>query len=824
MKKIFSLIALGIIFSSALASATLIDNIVSYYTLDSSSGTTAIDSLGYNNLTVGTALQWISGIINNAYNITGIETIQTGKNYTLYGNMTLNFWIRRTGNLPVSSTLISSDAFDNPPNNNGWRLYPDTTTTLTFNFNSGGLNSKVSPRLNQWEMLTYIQNSSGYFSYYNGALNGTSANTGYTNWALVLFGNTGNGLKFANATIDEIGVWNRSLAASEISQLYNSGNGLQYSFGVPRVISLLTSPSNGSSAVYSSKIFNSSATFAAVNVTNATFSLWYLNGTLVNTTFIPSINPSLNATSVNFTNLQYTTYLWNAYWCANNASNNSTCSWAANNFTYSRGLFLINSILAPLNTSTGNTFNITANITLSGIFSNAILTFNNTNSTPNVMQDSSGNYILTSQIQAPFVTSPVLVNYSYFLDVAGISSQSSIYNITVTPVYLNTTCAGGSFLFVNITNFDEETLKPLNGTVEYTLLLQNSNGSNVGLTNGTITGMNVSICSSQNLTSSGLIYSLQLRYYGNTSTTVGYAFETYNIIQQSTSAVPFTIPLYFELNTSGTEFIINYLDFNYLTHPGAVIQIQRQYLSQNVYNVVEAPLIGNNGLAQGVFNTNNVRYKILVTQNGQLLDSFDNVFPACQNLVLGQCQINLRGVQQSAASSSNNFIYSLVNQNNSLILTYTIPNGVPESVTFQTVQNSPFLNGISSCNTTVFGSGGTITCGYNNTVGNSIVSVEVDINGAPFLFGSIPIAQDNNSIFLGNNYFIAFVLLLTLILIFISSGQVMLIIDGVGTLFLGLVFLIKGVSVGTIATSVGWLIVAIIITVYHINQHEEKYI
>jgi hypothetical protein len=52
----------------------------------------------------------------------------------------------------------------------------------------------------------------------------------------------------------------------------------------------------------------------------------------------------------------------------------------------------------------------------------------------------------------------------------------------------------------------------------------------------------------------------------------------------------------------------------------------------------------------------------------------------------------------------------------------------------------------------------------------------------------------------------------------------MLIVVIFGVMFLGFVFLIKGSSLILIASSLGWLIIAIIIVLYKVNQKEEKYI
>ena len=57
---------------------------------------------------------------------------------------------------------------------------------------------------------------------------------------------------------------------------------------------------------------------------------------------------------------------------------------------------------------------------------------------------------------------------------------------------------------------------------------------------------------------------------------------------------------------------------------------------------------------------------------------------------------------------------------------------------------------------------------------------------------------------------------------FISSGAMLLVISAIGLIFLSLIFLLRGFDLTTIAGSLGWLIVAVIIALYKISQKEEK--
>ena len=282
------------------------------------------------------------------------------------------------------------------------------------------------------------------------------------------------------------------------------------------------------------------------------------------------------------------------------------------------------------------------------------------------------------------------------------------------------------------------------------------------------------------------------------------------------------IPLYFLNSTDGLQFKINYVDFNYLQHQGAIIQIQRQYLSEDIYRVVEIPKIGDTGQSIGSFNINNIRYRFIVISGGEILDVFDDIFPVCQNIILGTCEINLRGSEPPDTTTEDDFTYFIVDTGSELVLTYIIPSGVPTLVAFDTVQDSRFLDGISSCSTSSFASGGTLTCGYNETVGDSIVSLVINSSTTIPLYGKVLVPENLDSSFSLNNFVLGFFILLSLGLIFISSGVILVIVSVVGLMFLGFVFLLRGFSVTTVGASIMWFVIAAVMIIYKISQKEER--
>jgi hypothetical protein len=469
------------------------------------------------------------------------------------------------------------------------------------------------------------------------------------------------------------------------------------------------------------------------------------------------------------------------------------------------------SYTSPIIEGQANT--ITGNFTLGIIPTSIILNYNGLNYTPSISIVGK-DYILTSNVVSPLIGSAENISLYYTFLVNGSYYNSSIRNQTITNVDLSINCTG-NYNFLNITNYDEETLSLMNGTVEYTLGLQNNNNE-ISSISGNSTGTILEFCTNQNLTGQYLNYNLQIRYYSS-----GYLCETYNIQATSTSNLPLDIPLYFLNNSIGTQFKINYVDFNYLTYPGAIIQIQRQDLYNNTYRLVEIPKIDNQGQSIGSFNTNNIRYKIIIVNNGVILDTFNDIFPTCQNIVLGTCELNIRGTKSTSSSTTGDFTYTLVKTNNSIILTYVIPSGTPRNIQFLTTQNSRFLNNVSNCDSSIYASGGTITCGYNETIGDSIVNTQIINSDGSHLYGNVQISEDLSGFYLLNNYFIGFILLLTLALMFISSGAILVIVSVVGIIFLGLIFLIRGMDVFTLTGSLGWIVVGAVLIIYKISKKEE---
>jgi hypothetical protein len=114
--------------------------------------------------------------------------------------------------------------------------YQEGVDNFWYAYDSGYKGVQLTPPIEAgvWNMMTYTINSTDLVAYVNGSYLGQIALSGYdfVDANIWIFGKKITSSEYlGNLKIDEWGIWNRSLSASEISQLYNSGNGLSYSSG-----------------------------------------------------------------------------------------------------------------------------------------------------------------------------------------------------------------------------------------------------------------------------------------------------------------------------------------------------------------------------------------------------------------------------------------------------------------------------------------------------------------------------------------------------------------------------------------------------------------
>ncbi len=250
----------------------------SYYKLDETSGTTVTDSLGTNNLTNTGATVNQTGKIGKAYSFVTDDYIE---NPPLLGSsFTLSLWTK-------TNTISGADDFIYSKDDGGvwadvqFRLYRKDAKFYFELGNTAGssfstdTSSKGNIATGTWyhivvtfdgtNLILYLDNSSADTATFSGT-RVSATRSAY------ISGRAG-GLYY-DGTLDEIGIWNRSLSPSEITDLYNSGDGMTYEDFPPTIT--LNSPAIDEQFFTNSITFNCSAS-DKIGVTNVSL---YLDGVI----------------------------------------------------------------------------------------------------------------------------------------------------------------------------------------------------------------------------------------------------------------------------------------------------------------------------------------------------------------------------------------------------------------------------------------------------------------------------------------------------------------------------------------------------------------
>lgn len=281
-------------------------------------------------------------------------------------NWTISVWVK------INSIITNSEVFSSysyPGSTANITEIDYATTTLRFKI-AGQTNTNlnlfnVTPTLGQWQHLVFIRNFTGPTSsdiifYRNGVLNGSAqANGSLGNWigGFAIGGDEGSTAQTTNGSFDDFMLYNRTLSASEVLNLYN------YNVAVVDPTIQDTAPVQNSS-------FNTNPVTFSVNVTspsNYNVSL-FLDGVLNNTlTGLVAGTNAFSSIGINFSELAGThTYFWSV------RNNFSTVNSSTLTFYLDSALPVINSSSVPRSNNQSDFFsNFTTsfNITDANLFS-----------------------------------------------------------------------------------------------------------------------------------------------------------------------------------------------------------------------------------------------------------------------------------------------------------------------------------------------------------------------------------------------------------------------------------------------------------------------
>ncbi len=840
----FIAVAISVI-GLASVSAQFPGGVTSYYKFDQTTGA-VLDSVGggiHNGTIVNgagyTIARGFNGIINNSLNISATSTGSAGSyiNFTnaqsdcLDLNCSISGWINYTTSEGVTFFYIGSEDLDNRNRTIFQTSAGALSMTYTNQVGSGvTVTSSGGHNNSQWQHIVGVINTTDILLYINGTLEGfTPLPAGTVGVNIVNLrsyigaqANTGGGVfNFFPRQTDEFGIWNRTLNATDVSDLFNSGNAQAFT----RIE--LKFPSNDSGNIELPTFFSADVLPISGDLINGTLFIWNSTGQEfgANDTTLTGIQSSINQSF----NLTLGRYEWNYFVCSDGG-----CEFANSNFTINYGFELnTETFSSPVAELTSQTF--TYNITLiSGLSSfDGILTYNSTEfiSTATTVGD---DIIYTRTIISPSVNSQATVPFTFELDLKdGVTFRTNVSsgNQVVNAIAVDF-CSSNTLLIVNYTLFDEGSLALvtnsdpiLNTSINVEATFTNPNTGELAIVfNHTYSNVtSAPVCMGANALDNSE-YRLDITtQYSSTNRVI--EFHNIQNFTLTNSTISNNISL-FDLATSDSqEFLITFKDQNFLPVKDALVDITRKYIGDGKFRSVEIPKTDADGQTIGHFVLSDEIYTLIVSKEGKILGTFNNIVAFCENQATGDCKINLNtfggGVQPEDFSLADNLAYTLTYDTTTRDVQsiFSTLNGVSTTINLTTTLFDNTFN-TTVCSSVLTSSSGTITCNIPTSFDNVTVSTQLFQNGnlvASKIFSIRPTAE---SIFGSQRVILSLMLFFTLPLLALTSGFAAILLGIVGLIFAAFLNLYESGGFFGVGATLLWAVIAGAVIVWKIRRTE----
>lgn len=195
------------------------------------------DSVNAWNLTLAYGNPWFNGsnyIINNSGNFSGSDawyinvSDHDAFNFTHPSrNFSISFWI-----YPMRDHSSNQIIFQKRSANDGWSVIQAINKSLGFYLGTGTAVEEVYTKslltIDSWTHIVLIHNDSHEVIYINGEVDKAQANVTLTAdpSSNLTIGSDDDGSDWYLGRLDEIGIWNRTITATEVTFLYDSGKGM----------------------------------------------------------------------------------------------------------------------------------------------------------------------------------------------------------------------------------------------------------------------------------------------------------------------------------------------------------------------------------------------------------------------------------------------------------------------------------------------------------------------------------------------------------------------------------------------------------------------
>jgi len=600
---------------------------VAKYSFEGLAGPVVDDTGNFDGTAVGGVTRGVFGISGKAFSFNGVNNSVFLPFINVAGdfNFTYNAWVNLNGDLQAGGVgkVVAADgvASNKHASMRVEESLGDFLPTVITRNNGGTVASATGPISivpREWVMLTFVANTTHNTLYVNGTFAASVAASGPITLSTMSIGAINfSGLSyFANATIDEVTIYDRHLNITEIQELYSSVSG--------DIFVTLNKPANGTSSITSNQNFNGTLFSESLNVSNATLFVWNASGDIFNNTEIIFLSNESNVNvSFNVSGFEIGDYEWNIFAC----TNTSLCSFANENFSLTIQEFSV--IAENFNFDVFETDNETFDIqiqTIDTIVSiSANLIYSGTAHLATTSCDAFGLCDITTIIDIPLVPDSIesqnksfFWNITVFDSVNSISSTTTSHQQNVSKIHFQT--CGGSFnvIALNFTAFDEEDSSRIDQ-----FYIASDFSSWLG--GGTVTRQ--SSLSDLSTTEKDICLFPAHREHrvdsfteyndvlnSTTYNTRNHFFQGEIINNQSRD-----VPLFLLNSDSSTSFILKVQDTNLLPITRALINIQRFNPGTGNFTTVQIARTDGTGQTIGFFKTETVNYRFIIVKEGVTL-------------------------------------------------------------------------------------------------------------------------------------------------------------------------------------------------------------
>lgn len=570
-----------------------------------------------------------------------------------------------------------------------------------------------------------------------------------------------------------------------------------------------------------------------INFTNATLWIYYGNGSLFNNTITNIVKGNgSNATNFISPNLSLANWKWNIFGCAN--ATVSSCDFALENATFDYGYKLnARSFFSPVASLSTTSFilNIT---TIFGLSSSTAFLNYNKSVFSSAKESIGGNEIYTVIIDIPAISSSITKDFNWTIvlidSLTTFRSNTSTQSQNISLLNIDD-CSINNITILNYTLRDEGTQNFLtvgsstNSTIEIELILSSINNPLLTtIFNATYTNKNpASICIAQNvLNNSAFRLDAIARYVSTNRISEFHNIQNFSF---SNSTILQNINLFDLLTTDSQEFLITFKDQNLLPVNNALIDITRKYIGEAVFKSIEIPKTNIDGQTLGHLVLSDVIYTIIVSKDGKILGTFNNIVAFCNDLSSGDCQINLNALTTSINpedfSRRNNLTYLITfDKLNRIVQSiFSTTDGSSALITLNVTQFNAY-NNQTLCSNILSTSSGILSCTIPESFGNVTALARLYKDGIFIADAIFKISPSPQTIFGGERVILLFLLFVTLPLMMISNLIGIIFMGIIALIIAGLLNIYESGSFIGLGSTMLWFIVAGSILIWKISRRE----